>query len=577
MVSQRTIKRRSYSSVDELAGMHPLLQRIYAARGVSDSQELDRGLQGLPSYRLLRDIDKACGLLQHAIEEDEQILIVADFDADGATSCATLLKALRVFGAKRVDYIVPNRFEYGYGLTPEIIEAAKGVNPQLLITVDNGISSHEGVAAAKAKGMNVLVTDHHLPGDSLPEADAIVNPNRKDDSFPCKHLAGVGVVFYLIMALRASLRQQNWFETRGIAEPNIASLLDLVALGTVADVVPLSHCNRILVAQGLARIRQGRCSEGLKALVKISGRDISQLVATDLGFSIAPRLNAAGRLEDMSLGIEALLSDNEDDAVSKAQQLDALNRERREIEAQMRKQAMDQLKSLALLATRRAAVGIALYEEDWHQGVVGIVASRVKERFNRPVVAFARLDNDTLKGSARSIPGLHIRDVFELIAAKYPGLILKFGGHAMAAGLNIPLNEFERFSRIFDEEAGHLLSEEALLDVVLSDGELAADELNLQVAELLRQAGPWGQGFPEPLFDGVFTLLGWRTVGEKHLKMTVSCGDGHRIDAIAFNTTDESWPSKIRQVHLAYKLDINDFRGRRQPQLLVEHIVPLGA
>ena len=573
----KTIKRRRLvEKVDvSLPETNALLKRIYLARGITSAEELERGLKHLPSYTLLQDIDKACLLLQQAIEHDEKILIVADFDADGATSCATLLKGLQMFGAKHVDYIVPNRFEYGYGLTPEIVAASTDYQAELLITVDNGVTSHEGVAAAKAQGMKVIVTDHHLPGESLPEADAIVNPNRLDDSFPCKELAGVGVVFYLIMALRVHLREKDWYAKRGMAEPNIANLLDLVALGTVADVVPLTHCNRILVAQGLARIRKGVCSEGVKGMIKVSGRDYSRLVASDLGFAIAPRLNAAGRLEDMSLGIECLLAKDSQFAYEMAQQLDALNHERREIESQMREQAMEQLDTFMTQNQDSIKVGLCLYDPDWHQGVIGIVASRVKERFHRPVVAFAQCDETQLKGSARSISGLHIRDTFENIAAKHPGLITKFGGHAMAAGLNIPAEKYEDFCEIFDQEVQQSLSEDALLDVVLSDGELSGEEINLKVAETIRQAGPWGQGFPEPVFDGVFNIVERRIVGEKHLKMTLGCSGGRSVDAIAFNTTDSEWPSNISQVHLAYRLDINDFRGRRTPQLMVEHVVPL--
>ena len=571
----KTIKRRKWTDLDaaKLDVNSSLLRRIYAARGVHSTLELERGLQHLPDFNQLLDIDKACQLLQEAIENDERILIVADFDADGATSCATLFQALRMFGAKHVNYIVPNRFEYGYGLSPEIVEAASGFDPQLLITVDNGISSFEGVAAAKAKGIKVLVTDHHLPSSELPTADAIVNPNRLDDPFPCKSLAGVGVVFYVIMALRVYLRKQDWYQKQGIAEPNIAVLLDLVALGTVADVVPLTHCNRILVSQGLARIRKGVCSEGIKALVKIANRDISQLVSSDLGFAVAPRLNAAGRLEDMSFGIECLMSQDPTEAMKMAQQLDALNHERREIESQMRQQALAQLDQIAY--SDSGSVGICLYNEEWHQGIIGIVASRIKERFHRPVIAFARVEENVLKGSARSIPGLHIRDLFEIITAKYPGLVSKFGGHAMAAGLNVPLDKFNEFSKAFDQEARRLLSDEALIDVVLSDGELLPEEINIEVAELLRSAGPWGQGFPEPVFDGVFNVIDKRIVGERHLKLTLSTERGLALDAIAFNMTDEDWPAAVAQVQLAYKLDINEFRGRRQAQLLVEHVEPL--
>ncbi|NNG14495.1 MAG: single-stranded-DNA-specific exonuclease RecJ, partial [Gammaproteobacteria bacterium] len=475
--------------------------------------------------------------------------------------------ALRMFGAQQVTYLVPNRFTFGYGLTPEIVELAAERKPDLLITVDNGISSIAGVRAAKQHGMQVIVTDHHLPGDELPEADAIVNPNQPGDSFPCKSLAGVGVALYVMFSLRAELRERDWFTQQGMVMPNLAVLLDLVALGTVADVVPLERNNRILVAQGLARIRQGKCCAGLVALLKIAGRNQKTCVASDFGFAVAPRLNAAGRLEDMSIGIECLLTDDPKQALALAQQLDALNHERRSIEQDMREQAFAALDSLQIDDAQQP-VGVCLYDASWHQGVIGILASRVKERLHRPVIAFAPGDNGELKGSARSIPGLHIRDALDAVAAHNPGLITKFGGHAMAAGLSLPESEFGRFCRAFDAEVRQQLDEEDLKGIVHSDGELTSNDLNLAFAETLRNAGPWGQGFPEPTFDGEFELVSRRIVGERHLKLMLrKPGEQDCIDGIAFNITDIDWPVQVKRVQLVYRLDVNEFQGMRTAQL----------
>lgn len=568
----KTILRRETGTALSVKGQHPVLSRIYAARDVKTNDELDYSLTNLLPYQDLLGMPAATALLADAVMQDKRIVIVGDFDADGATSSALMMRALRLFGARQVDYLVPNRFTFGYGLTPEIVELAAQARPDLLITVDNGISSIAGVRTAKQYGMQVIVTDHHLPGDELPEADAIVNPNQPGDNFSCKSLAGVGVALYVMFSLRAALRERGWFTQQGMPIPNLAVLLDLVALGTVADVVPLERNNRILVAQGLARIRQGKCCAGISALLKIAGRDQRTCVASDFGFAVAPRLNAAGRLEDMSIGIECLLTDDPQQALALAQQLDALNHERRSIEQDMRVQAFDALDRLQLDDARQP-VGVCLYDASWHQGVIGILASRVKERLHRPVIAFAPGDNGELKGSARSIPGLHIRDALDAVAAHNPGLITKFGGHAMAAGLSLPESEFARFSQAFDAEVRLQIDEEDLKGVVHSDGELGSADLNLGFAEVLRNAGPWGQGFPEPTFDGEFELVSRRIVGERHLKLMLrKPGEKDCIDAIAFNITDADWPGGVERLHLAYRLDVNEFQGMRTAQLMVEHI-----
>ncbi len=570
-----TITRRPNAAVPAgLSGeLPPLLARIYAARGIASTDELDCSLAKLLSFDGLLGIDAAVDLLAQTLREGQRILIIGDFDADGATSSALGVRALRAMGAAQVDYLVPNRFEYGYGLTPEIVAVAVARKPDLLITVDNGIASLDGVAAARALGMRVLITDHHLPGEALPAADAIVNPNRPGDAFAAKGTAGVGVVFYVMLALRARLRETGWFAERGIDEPNLASLLDLVALGTVADVVPLEHNNRILVAQGLARIRRGQCCPGINALIHVAKRSPQQLVAADLGFALGPRLNAAGRLEDMALGIECLLADDPDAALLLAQRLDELNRERRDIEAEMKAEAMLILDEMELAEDAGLPVGLCLFEPHWHPGVIGILASRVKDRLHRPVIVFAESGEDEIKGSARSVPGLHIRDVLDAVAKRHPDLLSKFGGHAMAAGLSLAKADLDRFSRAFDEEVRRHLDAGDLRHEILSDGELSAAELNLPLAESLRAAGPWGQGFPEPLFDGVFDIVKRRIVGENHLKLLLRIPDSEQIiDAIAFNTVDHDWPADTRQVELAYRLDVNEYNGRRSVQLMVEHI-----
>jgi single-stranded-DNA-specific exonuclease len=560
------------------ADLPSILARIYAQRGIESTDQLERGLKHLLPLDQLKGVETAAELLAEALTNQQRILVVGDFDCDGATSSALAVRALRMLGAEQVDYLVPNRFEYGYGLTPEIVAVAAERQPDLIVTVDNGISSIDGVAAANERGIRVLVTDHHLQGDALPAAAAIVNPNQQGDEFPSKNLAGVGVIFYVMLALRAVLREMGWFEEQGLAEPNLAELLDLVALGTVADVVVLDHNNRILVGQGLARIRAGKCCAGIAALIAVSKRNQAELVAADLGFALGPRLNAAGRLEDMSLGIELLLTDDPARAQELAQRLDGLNHERRHIETEMKAEAMLTLDKMELDELADLPTGLCLFEPHWHQGVIGILASRIKDRLHRPVIVFAQADDDSIKGSARSVPGLHIRDALDAVAAQHPGLLSKFGGHAMAAGLTLALEDFERFSAAFDEEVRRHLRPEDLRREILSDGELTEVELNLELAQALRDAGPWGQGFPEPLFDGEFELVNRRIVGEKHLKLVLRPpGSDQAIDAIAFNTVDDDWPPGVERVALAYRLEVNEFNGRRSAQLLVEHIEVLSA
>ena len=557
------------------ASLPPLLRRLYALRGVQAEQELERSVKGMLPWQQLDGIDDAVSLLQQALADGRRIMVVGDFDADGATSTALTVLALRSMGGADVDYLVPNRFEDGYGLSPEVVEQAAARGAELIVTVDNGISSHAGVDVAHAKGMQVLVTDHHLPGETLPAAEAIVNPNLRGCAFPSKSLAGVGVAFYLMLALRARLRDSGWFEQRALAMPNLAELLDLVALGTVADVVPLDANNRILVYQGLNRIRAGKCRPGIRALLEVANRDARQLAANDLGFALGPRLNAAGRLDDMSIGVALLLSDDIAQARMLANDLDALNQTRREIEQGMQVEALQLCDQLERTSTE-LPYGLAMYHPEWHQGVVGILASRIKERFHRPVIAFAPAGDGILKGSGRSVPGLHMRDALERLDMLNPGLMMKFGGHAMAAGLSLEEAKFDEFRQRFGELVGEWLDPAMLEGVIWSDGELAMQELSLTTAELLREGGPWGQAFPEPTFDGKFRILQQRLVGEKHLKLMVEpLGGGPLLDGIAFNVDTTMWPdSSVREVELAYKLDVNEFRGNRNVQLLIQHLWP---
>jgi single-stranded-DNA-specific exonuclease len=566
------LRRRVAAQACELPeDLHPLLRRLYAHRGVKQAVELERGAKNLHAFHSLSGIERAAEILQKAIADNLCIMIVGDFDADGATSTALTVLALRSMGGRNIKYLVPNRFDDGYGLSPEVVEQAAARGAQLIMTVDNGISSHAGVALAHEKGIAVVITDHHLPGDTLPDAEAIVNPNLADSEFPSRTLAGVGVAFYLMLALRARLRDS------GVATlPNLAELLDLVALGTVADVVPLDANNRILVWQGLSRIRAGKCRVGIRALLEIANRDARQLAASDLGFALGPRLNAAGRLDDMSVGVALLLSEDIAQARMLASELDALNQTRKEIEQGMQTEALALCDALER-SSEALPLGIAMYHPEWHQGVVGILASRLKERFHRPVIAFAPAGDGTLKGSGRSISGLHMRDALERLDTLYPGLIIKFGGHAMAAGLSLEAEKFDEFRQRFGELIGEWLSEESLQGVVWSDGQLMAQELTLPTAELLREAGPWGQAFPEPQFDGKFKLIQQRLVGERHLKVMLEpLGGGPLLDGIAFNIDTALWPDpSVKQVELAYKLDINEFRGNRSVQLIIEHLWPL--
>ena len=539
------------------------------------AQELERGVKGMLPWSQLTGVEKAVEMLYGAFKQELHIVVVGDFDADGATSTALSVLALRGLGYGNVSYLVPNRFEDGYGLSPEVVDQAHARGAQMIMTVDNGISSHAGVERAHALGIPVLVTDHHLPGDTLPAAEAIINPNLRDCEFPSKSLAGVGVAFYLMLALRTFLRDKGWFDERGIAPPNLADLLDLVALGTVADVVPLDANNRILTWQGLSRIRAGKCRPGIKALLEIANRDPQKLAASDLGFALGPRLNAAGRLDDMSVGVALLLCDNTGEARVLANELDALNQTRKEIEQGMQAEALTLCEKLER-SSETLPGGLAMYHPQWHQGVVGILASRIKERFHRPVIAFAPTGDGTLKGSGRSIQGLHMRDALERLDTLYPGLILKFGGHAMAAGLSLEEARFEEFQQRFGELVTEWLDPALLQGEVVSDGPLAAAEMSMEVAQMLRDAGPWGQMFPEPLFDGRFRLLQQRLVGERHLKVMVEpVGGGPLLDGIAFNVDTSIWPDNgVREVQLAYKLDINEFRGNRSLQLIIDHLWP---
>ncbi len=539
-------------------------------------QDLERSVKGMLPWQQLNGMDKAVEILHNAFREGLRIIVVGDFDADGATSTALSVLGLRSLGCQNINYLVPNRFEDGYGLSPEVVDQAHARGAQMILTVDNGISSHSGVERAHQLGIPVVVTDHHLPGPELPAAEAIINPNLVDCEFPSKSLAGVGVAFYLMLALRAHLRECGWFEQQGLAIPNLAELLDLVALGTVADVVPLDTNNRILTWQGLSRIRAGKCRPGIKALLEVANREPHKLAASDLGFALGPRLNAAGRLDDMSVGVALLLSENIGEARMLANELDALNQTRKEIEQGMQVEALTLCQQLEL-SHDELPYGLAMYHPDWHQGVVGILASRIKERFNRPVIAFAPAGDGTLKGSGRSVQGLHMRDALERLDTLYPGMMLKFGGHAMAAGLSLEEAKFDEFRQRFGDLVGEWLDPALLQGVIWSDGAITAQEMTLETAEMLRDAGPWGQMFPEPLFDGKFRLLQQRLVGERHLKVMVEpLGGGPLIDGIAFNVDTACWPDNgVREVELAFKLDVNEFRGNRSVQLLIDHIWPV--
>jgi single-stranded-DNA-specific exonuclease len=566
-MSLPVIRRRPVNATAGFGpALHPVLQRIYAQRGVTTAAELSLELGRLLAPQSLSGLERACDELQRALAAGEKIVVVGDYDADGATGAALAVAALRAFGAAAVEHLVPSRFRQGYGLSAELAEAAHAQGAQLLITVDNGIASLAGVERAKALGLRVVVTDHHLAPPRLPQADAIVNPNQPGCGFASKHLAGVGVMFYLLSALRARLRESGAFRDR--PEPNLAAFLDLVAVGTVADVVRLDHNNRILVAQGLARIRARKARPGILALLQVAGRDPETATSTDLAFAVGPRLNAAGRLEDMRLGVECLLCADPAAALEMAQRLDRINRERRDIEAQMREDAMAMVDALDAGAT-----GISLFDPAWHEGVVGLVASRVKDRLHRPTFAFARAQEDgVLKGSGRSIAGLHIRDALAAVDAAHPGLIVRFGGHAMAAGLSLRESGLPRFTEAFDAVCRAQLDEAALEKVLESDGELGAAELGLETARAIEGAGPWGQGFPEPLFDGIFEVREARVVGERHVRYRLR-GPGERpLDAIHFNGAEGA--AAGGGVHLAYRLGVNRYQGYESPELRVELLRP---
>jgi len=562
------------SGCDFADQLDPLLQRIYQSRGIDSQASLDRRLNCLPEPQSMTGLDAATQRLVTAAKKQQSVLIVGDFDADGATSSALMVLGLRAMGFQSVDFLVPNRFDYGYGLTPEIVDLAAEKSPDLIITVDNGISSVEGVARANKLAIEVIVTDHHLPGTQLPDAVANVNPNQQGCDFPSKNLAGVGVAFYLLIALRTELRQQQWFDQQQIAEPNLSQWLDLVALGTVADVVPLDQVNRALVHQGLLRIRSGHSRPGIQALLRIAGKNPARLVATDLGFALGPRLNAAGRLDDISLGIQCLLCDDPQQALHTAQALDELNQDRKSIETGMQQQALAIVEQLGL-DDKSMPAALSLFQPDWHQGVVGLLASRIKEKYHRPVVAFARGDNGDLKGSCRSIPGLHIRDTLDAVATQNPGLITKFGGHAMAAGLSLNEDKLSEFEQAFEQQVAQLVTEDDLQARLITDGCLEAQQLSMHTAEMLRDAGPWGQLFPEPCFQGDFRIVQQRIVGERHLKLVLAPHNQPEIaiDAIWFNIDTARWPNpEAETVHCVYRLDINEFRGLESLQLMVQHL-----
>lgn len=567
----RPIRNRDATRASLLPTAIPaLLRRIYAARGITAPEQLVTGLEALLPVGTLEGVGQAAALL--LAHRDGRVLVIGDFDADGATSTALMIRALSDWGFQSADFLVPDRFKFGYGLTPGIVAEASARAPTLIVTVDNGMSSLEGVAAARALGIAVLITDHHLPGAVLPAADAIVNPNLSGSGFGSRALAGVGVAFYVLAALQRLLQSSgHWRDTN---RP-VTQWLDLVALGTVADLVPLDLNNRILVEQGLRRIRAGQCVPGMRALLDIAKRSATDLVAADLGFAVGPRLNAAGRLDDMSIGIRCLLSDDAVQARTLAEELDTLNRQRREIEAGMQAQAQAAVRHLGRLSVDGRRAALCLFDASWHQGVVGLVASRIKDRVGRPVVAFAPAAGGELRGSARSIPGVHIRDVFEAMATRDPGLIVRFGGHAMAAGLTLDAARLDDFARSFEAEVAEWMRRIDAEDAIWTDGALQEADLGLATAQLLRAAGPWGQSFPEPSFDGEFDIENARVVGERHVKFWLRpIGSRARFDAIAFNLLEPEGRSAppAGRVRLAYRLDINHYQGERRLQLLVDHI-----
>ena len=570
MKSDTTIIRYQLSgSESPITGVSPLIERLLQHRGIESADEIEFGLNRLLPPDQLLGIERAVKLIHQALKSHQRILIIGDYDVDGATSTVVAIRALKMMGSHNVSYLVPNRFEYGYGLTPEIVAVALKEQPDLIITVDNGIASVDGVAAAKAAGLTVIITDHHLPGNELPTADAIINPNQPGDNFPSKHLAGVGVIFYLMLTLRAYLREVDWFAEMQIEVPNLARLLDLVALGTVADLVRLDQNNRILVQQGLARVRSGEACEGIKALIQIAKRDESRLTSQDFGFALGPRLNAAGRMDDMTIGIETLLSDDHFQAMRFATELDELNQLRKETESLMRDEAMTILARMDL-DSNELSVGLVLYDPEWHEGVIGILASRVKEYTHRPVIIFTDSKDGEIKGSARSISGFHLRDALDHIATENRGLLNKFGGHAMAAGLSLPKENLQRFKKAFNRIATEQLSDKQLEQKIWSDGELTEAEMSFELVEQINLSLPWGQGFEPPLFDGPFELISFRWLAEKHLKMVLRREGGNQtIDAIYFFASSAEVQPAEGIVEIVYRPDINIWNGRRSLQLIV--------
>ena len=568
---------------DTRVTVSPLLKRIFENRDVSDPKELEYPLSRLHDPALLKHGADAVEMLHVSMQKKHKILIIGDYDTDGATATVLGLLCLRSFGAKNVDYLVPNRFEYGYGLSEKIAEVAIQKSPDIVITVDNGISSLAGVGVLRAAGIRVIITDHHLPGPELPPADVIVNPNQPGCGFPSKMLAGVGVMFYLLVLLRAKLNAVGWFETRQIPVPNLAEYLDLVALGTVADLVPLDYNNRILVAQGISRIRAGRCRPGIMALLESSGRNFRNLTSQDLGFGVAPRLNAAGRMEDISMGIECLLSESMDEARKLAQPLETINRNRQKVQGEMQAAAMRIVAAvLGNRSSRKAAdtvtnLGFCLFDPDWHQGVTGLVASRIREKTDEPAIVFAASGTDQLSGSARSVSGLHIKDLLETIASENPGLIKKFGGHAMAAGLTIHGDDLDSFAQAFYRHVTRFFSEAGDLSTVYTDGDLAEEDITLENAEDIQMAAPWGQGFPIPLFEGEFNVLHSRVVGEQHLRLTLqSFHRKWKFEAIVFRAIDPGEKAPVlRRIHAVYQLDVNEYRGKRRLQLIISDYFPV--
>lgn len=565
------IIQREIAETPDTLPVHPILARIYAARGVSAPEQLELTLKRLLPWQQLKGIDQAVEKLLPIVQANKKLLVVGDFDVDGATSTALAIRCLRLFGATQLDYLVPNRFDFGYGLSPELVEVAKERKPDLILTVDNGIASIAGIAKAKEYGIEVVVTDHHLPAAQLPEAAAIVNPNQPGCEFASKAACGCTVVFYLMLALRAKLQELEHFADQ--EAPNMAQFLDLVALATVADVVPLDDNNRILVEQGLRRIRAGYAHQGIKALLSVAGRSAERLVAADFGFAIGPRLNAAGRLDDMSLGIECLLTDSETRAMDLAYTLDEMNKDRRSIEQGMQQEAEKFLQTF--IAEDNLPTGLVLYQADWHQGVIGILASRIKEKAHRPVIAMAADDNGLLKGSARSVPGLHIRDALDEVHKQAPQLMPKFGGHAMAAGLTLIADGLEEFRQRFDAVCAKHLSTDQLQQKIVTDGLLRSQDFNLELAKMLRMAGPWGQNFPEPVFVNEFIILHQRIVGERHLKLFLRlAGSDVTVDAIWFNVDLGEWPdTSLEKITVAYQLDVNEYQGQQSVQLMVKGAV----